>query len=114
MSSFPLTPPAAFCAALLLSQSGSKTPAMSAPKNELLHAVEMALAGEWDAAHNLVQQYESDAMASWIHAVLHKQEGDLGNSRYWYRHANRMEHVDEEPHVELETIRAELVARETG
>ena len=69
----------------------------------------MALAGEWDAAHKLVQHYESDAMASWIHAVLHKQEGDLGNSRYWYRHAGQLDHADDEPRAELEMIKAELV-----
>jgi len=83
---------------------------VNAPKKELLRAVELALDGEWDAAHNLVQQYESDATASWIHAVLHKQEGDLGNSRYWYRHAGQLGHVDDEPRNELETIKAELAA----
>jgi hypothetical protein len=87
---------------------------MIAPNNELLRAVELALAGEWDAAHNLVQQCEGDATAAWIHAVLHKQEGDLGNSRYWYRHAGQMEHVDDEPRAELEIIKAELVARKAS
>ena len=56
---------------------------MNAPTNEMLRAIELALAGEWDAAHRLVQPYEDDATASWIHAVLHKIEGDLSNSRYW-------------------------------
>jgi len=81
---------------------------MNAPKAELLRAIELALAGEWDAAHQLVQQYEDDATASWIHAVLHKIEGDLSNARYWYRRADRMEHVADEPRVELVTIQAEL------
>jgi hypothetical protein len=81
---------------------------MSAPKNELLHAVERALAREWNAAHDLVQQYESDATAAWIHAVLHKMEGDLSNSRYWYQRANRMDHVSDEPRAELAVIRTEL------
>lgn len=81
---------------------------MNAPKDALLRAVELALAGDWDAAHNLVQQYETDATASWIHAVLHKQEGDLGNARYWYHHAKQMEHVDNEPIAELEMIKAGL------
>ena len=53
---------------------------MSAPKDDLLQAVELALAGDWDAAHQLVQQYEDDTTAAWIHAVLHKMEGDLGNA----------------------------------
>jgi hypothetical protein len=50
---------------------------MNAPKDELLQAVELALAGKWDAAHQIVQQYEEDATAAWIHAVPHKIEGDL-------------------------------------
>ena len=76
--------------------------------DELLKAVELALANKWEAAHELVQQYEDDATASWIHAVLHKMEGDLGNSRYWYRRANRLDHADDEPRAELAAIRAEL------
>lgn len=81
---------------------------MSAPKSELLRAVELALSKDWDAAHNLVQQHEEDATAAWIHAVLHKLEGDLGNARYWYRRADRMKHVEDEPRVELEAIQTEL------
>jgi hypothetical protein len=84
---------------------------MSAPNSDLLQAVELALAGKWDAAHNLVQQYESDAMAAWIHAVLHKMEGDLGNARHWYRRADRIDHVADEPRAELTAIQAELRSR---
>lgn len=76
--------------------------------DDLLKAVELALGGDWEAAHQLVQQYESDAMVAWIHAVLHKMEGDLSNSRYWYRRADQMEHVDDEPRAELTAIEAEL------
>jgi hypothetical protein len=82
---------------------------MSALSDELLRAVDLALAGHWDEAHELVQQHEGDAMASWIHAVLHKHEGDLGNSRYWYQNAGRMNHVNAEPHTELAAIREELL-----
>ena len=84
---------------------------MSAPKADLLRAVELALAGDWDAAHQLVQQYDGDATASWTHAVLHKIEGDLANSRYWYRRADRLDRVTEEPRAELAAIRAELRSR---
>lgn len=76
-------------------------------KDDLLRAIELASADKWDDAHELVQKYE-DAMASWIHAVLHKMEGDLGNARYWYRRADRVEHLEDEPHAELAVIRAEL------
>jgi hypothetical protein len=75
---------------------------------DLLKAIELALAGEWDAAHRTVQQYETDATASWIHAVLHKIEGDLDNSRYWYRRAGTLDHVGDEPRAELKAIRAEI------
>lgn len=81
---------------------------MSAPKDELLRAIELALAGQWDAAHEIVQQYESDATASWIHAVLHKMEGDLSNSGYWYRRAGRTPNMAEEPRAELTAIQTEL------
>ena len=84
---------------------------MSALNNDLLQAVELALAGEWEAAHGLVQQYESDSAAAWIHAVLHKIEGDLNNARYWYRHAGKLEHVEDEPRAELAAIKTELLAR---
>lgn len=78
---------------------------MSAPKDELLRAIELALAGQWDAAHEIVQQYEGDTTASWIHAVLHKMEGDLANSGYWYRRAGRTEDMAKEPRAELAAVR---------
>jgi hypothetical protein len=93
---------------LQLHRFSSKTTVMSAPNDDLLRAVELALAGKWDAAHELVQQYEDDATAAWIHAVLHKIEGDLGNASYWYRRANRMDRVADKPRIELAAIRAEL------
>lgn len=50
---------------------------------QLKAAVEAVLEGDWDAAHNIAQEY-SDETANWIHAVLHKIEGDVFNSNYWY------------------------------
>jgi phosphodiesterase/alkaline phosphatase D-like protein len=87
---------------------------MSEIPEALLQAIELALAGQWDEAHNVVQQYEGNATAAWIHAVLHKIEGDPANARYWYRLAGKLEHVNDEPHAELAAIRAGLVARATG
>jgi hypothetical protein len=84
---------------------------MSEMNNELLKSIELALAGQWDAAHELVQQYEEDATAAWIHAVLHKMEGDLGNARYWYRRAGRLDRVADEPRAELAAIQSEFRAR---
>lgn len=84
---------------------------MSSLNDDLLKAIELALADKWDAAHNLVQQYESNDTASWIHAVLHKIEGDQANSHYWYRRAGRMNRASEQPRAELAAIRAELQSR---
>ncbi len=50
-------------------------------QKNLLQAIELATSGQWDAAHKIVQQYEADPTAAWIHAVLHKIEGDQENSR---------------------------------
>jgi hypothetical protein len=44
-------------------------------------------------------------------AVLHKTEGDWSNARYWYRRADRIDHVEDEPHAELAAIQAELRSR---
>jgi hypothetical protein len=44
--------------------------------------------GEWDQAHRLAQQ-QNDRTGAWVHAYLHRQEGDIGNANYWYRRAGR-------------------------
>ena len=43
---------------------------------------------EWDNAHKLIQDVE-DKNAAWIHAYLHRKEGDIGNADYWYRRAGK-------------------------
>ena len=44
--------------------------------------------GDWEKAHSLAQS-QDDADGAWVHAYLHRVEGDLGNAAYWYRRANR-------------------------
>jgi hypothetical protein len=44
--------------------------------------------GDWDRAHEIAQDIE-DAEGSWVHAYLHRKEGDTGNAGYWYRRAGR-------------------------
>ena len=44
--------------------------------------------GEWDKAHTLIQDVDN-RNASWIHAYLHRKEGDTGNADYWYRRAGK-------------------------
>jgi hypothetical protein len=76
--------------------------------DDLLRAIDLAEAGVWDEAHAIVQRDEAEPTAAWIQAVLHTIAGDLGNARYWYRRAGRMEHVDDEPRAELAAIRDSL------
>lgn len=52
-------------------------------KSALLKAVALALSDDWDASHKIAQDF-SDTTANWLHAVLHKIEGDVSNSKYWY------------------------------
>jgi hypothetical protein len=47
-----------------------------------------AAKGNWDQAHKIVQD-ESTADSAWVHAYLHRVEGDLGNAGYWYRRAGK-------------------------
>ena len=46
-----------------------------------------ALRGEWHAAHDAVQ--DDTAECAWVHAALHREEGDTANAGYWYRRAGR-------------------------
>lgn len=62
-------------------------------KPVLLIAVQAALDGDWDKSHNIAQDY-SDDTANWIHAVLHKIEGDVWNSKYWYARTNGKKYED--------------------
>ena len=53
-----------------------------------VQALWWAAKGDWDKAHKLVQDDESRE-AAWVHAYLHRVEGDLPNARYWYRTAGK-------------------------
>ena len=48
-----------------------------------------AMNNNWDMAHNIVQDISTDT-ASWIHAYLHRVEGDLSNANYWYNRASKI------------------------
>lgn len=64
--------------------------------------------GDWDAAHKIVQDI-NDATASWIHAYLHRREGDESNAAYWYGQADRQfpaEALDDEWQTIVETLLA--------
>jgi hypothetical protein len=44
--------------------------------------------GDWDGAHRVAQDVET-AEGAWVHAYLHRKEGDTGNAGYWYRRAGQ-------------------------
>jgi len=74
---------------------------------QLIKAVKFALNGEWQQAH-IIAQESNDAMACWIHAVLHKIEGDEGNSRYWYARSNANYEDYADANTELKAIALSL------
>lgn len=73
--------------ALRRSTSAAHPPAgLSPPLEALWHDAK----GDWATAHRIVMNAQS-AAAAWVHAYLHRKEGDLDNARYWYRKAKRPE-----------------------
>jgi hypothetical protein len=52
--------------------------------------------GDWEKAHVLIQDV-NDKNAAWIHAYLHRKEGDISNADYWYRRAEK-----KRPEISLE------------
>ena len=77
-------------------------------REDLVRAIDIALAGDWAGAHEIVQQDETDPTYCWVHAVLHKIEGDAGNSRYWYRRAGQSYEAYPDAKAELAAIKAAL------
>jgi hypothetical protein len=56
--------------------------------SRLLQALWHDARGDWDAAHRVAQDVDDEAGA-WVHAYLHRKEGDSGNAAYWYRRAGQ-------------------------
>jgi hypothetical protein len=75
----------------------------------LLDAV--ALDGDWQAAHRVAQEHEGDAVADWLHAAVHRLEGDGANAGYWYRRTGREMPKEVTEREELLQIRAALQKR---
>jgi hypothetical protein len=49
--------------------------------------------GDWQTAHAIAQDID-DENGAWVHAYLHRKEGDRSNARYWYRRAQKPEATD--------------------
>ena len=56
--------------------------------NPLLEALWQDSKGNWQEAHNLAQEIATKE-GSWVHAYLHRKEGDQSNASYWYRKAQK-------------------------
>ena len=69
---------------LKASLRSSTPPPLRAPILALWHDAR----GDWQAAHRLAQDVD-DEEGAWVHAYLHRKEGDLGNAAYWYRRAHQ-------------------------
>lgn len=69
--------------------------------------------GNWDKAHRIVQSAK-DGDSAWVHAYLHRKEGDTGNARYWYRRTGRSEFTGD-LNQEWEQLASDLLGKiQTG
>jgi len=73
-----------------------------------LRALFLAEKGDWNGAHELVQHGE-DRASAWVHAHLHRAEGDDWNARYWYRQAGEAEGAGDLPAERLSIAGALMV-----
>jgi hypothetical protein len=83
--------------------SDSEPPAVTPALRAMWHAAN----GHWDEAHRIAQDI-TDQSGAWVHAHLHRVEGDSGNARYWYRQADQIE-AQESLEAEWSRIVAELL-----
>jgi len=75
-------------------------------KDKLLDAIEFANSGNWDKAHETVQDIEHE-YSYWIHANLHREQGDISNAKYWYRRAKK-DYSEMDLKEERELIKKEI------
>ena len=71
-----------------LAESASSGGTPPGKLSDALKALWLARAGRWHEAHDMCQDGDDPAWA-WIHAHLHRVEGDLGNAGYWYERAKK-------------------------
>ena len=79
---------------------------------DLLKALIFDANDDWDRAHSVAQDIFSED-GSWLHAYLHRKEGDLPNAAYWYGNAGR-KMPDIPPGEEWKSIASELLKKYTG
>lgn len=77
--------------------------------DQALAALWHAAKGDWSKAHQLAQE-QDDATGAWVHAYLHRVEGDQSNAGYWYRRAGKP-HARAALEAEWEEIARALLSR---
>lgn len=69
---------------------------------ELLKAGDFKAGPEMERAHQICQDHEGVQAFDWIHALVHRIEGDDGNAAYWFRRAGKTRHsgsAEDEWHI---------------
>jgi hypothetical protein len=77
-------------------------------EKDLRQALALLQAGDWQAAHLIVQEDEESRLACWAHGIVHLMEGDVPNARYWYRAAGRVLRQDFSVEAEIAALRDTL------
>jgi hypothetical protein len=72
---------------------------------DLSKAVQFLESGDWQAAHEIVQQDEDSPLVCWAHGIVHLMEGDVANARYWYGEAARAFPHPSVPAAEIEALK---------
>ena len=78
---------------------------MPAKDKKLTEALTLLESGDWQQAHTIVQEHETQ-YACWLHGIVHLLEGDRENAQYWYKRAKRTFSSDAK--AELAAARAAL------
>lgn len=86
----------------------ASTPGGASPSSHRIVALGVALLwhDHWDAAHEIAQSREGEGAHDLLHAIVHRREGDFGNSGYWFRGAGRQPCFDTLP-ARLEPLLAQ-------
>ena len=77
---------------------------MSLARSQMQKALTHLQAGDWQAAHEIVQKDEDSPLACWAHGIVHLMEGDIPNARYWYGQAKRAFPAKRSPGAEVEEL----------
>lgn len=91
-----------------LRQSAESEPEPPAGLSDEVRALWLARANRWDEAHDVAQEIHTPD-GSWIHALLHLIEGDIGNAGYWFARAGRPSVRASEIDAEWEKIARKLL-----